>query len=117
MEFQLIKSAQELDESEAPIIKPPHVVIFYWYDGKFRNVIRHFAPNQNLRHNQVKKLQELYQPQDDYCGLTKEQVFSVFLEKFNGQQGWYLADLKAKQYFFFSEHEQFKNKLTELSST
>jgi hypothetical protein len=116
MEFQLIKSAQELDSLETPIIKPPHVVIFYWYDGKFRNVIRHFAPNQNISHNQLKKLEQLYQPQDDYCGLTKEEVFSVFLEKFNGQQGWYVADLKNREYFFFLEHDQMKLKLKQLAN-
>jgi hypothetical protein len=117
MEFQFIKSKEELDKVlalEAPVIAPPHVVIYYWYEGSFRKVIRHFAPNKNISHSKLKRLQELYQPKDDYCGLTQQDVFAAFRERFNEQQGWYVADLKNREYFFFTDYQELKNKLKEL---
>ncbi|NWF61925.1 MAG: hypothetical protein HXY43_22400 [Fischerella sp.] len=116
MDFEIITSGEELEKAfgeNKPNVKPPHVVIFYWYDGSFRNVIRDFAPNHNLKRNT--KLESQFRQQENYCGLTRQEIFAAFTERFELLQGWYMADLKNREYFFFKESKLLDQKLKELS--
>jgi hypothetical protein len=117
MNFELIHSTEELEKrfaliEDKPIIKPAHVFIFYWYKGSFRNVIQDFAPNRNLPRD--RRLESLYRQKENYCGLSREEIFSAFRNRFDLVQGWYLANLKSREYFYFQNLNQLDEKLREL---
>ncbi|KOP22694.1 hypothetical protein AMR41_29950 [Hapalosiphon sp. MRB220] len=114
--YQLIKSSEELQKipTRKSYTRPFHIVTYWRKDNDFLIEKTTLTLGKSLKQSEIEAAKSIHNSVEEYFGLTRKEIFSVLLELYGGQNGYYVVDLKNRQYFYFKNYEDMKVKLEEL---
>jgi hypothetical protein len=111
--YQIIKSLDELPTKKIHA-RPFHIRTYWRKDNDF--FIEKIVPTvgKALKESEIEAAKSMHTSIEEHFGLTQEEVFNTLLELYNGQQGYYVVDLKNRQYFHCKNYEDMEVKLEAL---
>ena len=118
--YRLIKSLDELNE--LPSSKgwrysyPLHIRMYWRKDNTFFCEQTTLAVPRKAKNQDIEKHKAIATEPEKHYGLTRAELFKILLDKFGGEQGFYIVDLKNKHYWHFKNYEDIKDKLLELGA-
>jgi hypothetical protein len=114
--YQIINSSEELKRipTRQSYTRPLHIVTYWRKDNDFLIEKTTLTLGKSLKQSEIEAAKLIHDAVEEHFGLTRKEVFSVLLELYGGQQGYYVVDLKNRQYFYCQNYEDMIVKLEEL---
>ncbi|MDR9896660.1 hypothetical protein G7B40_019125 [Aetokthonos hydrillicola Thurmond2011] len=111
--YQIIKSLNELPVRKI-YARPMHIRTYWRKDNDFFVEKIILTVGKALKESEIEDAKSRHNNIEEYFGLTQKELFSVLIELYGGQQGYYVVDLKNRQYFHCKNYEDMEVKLEEL---
>ncbi|WP_315790076.1 hypothetical protein [Fischerella sp. JS2] len=114
--YQIINSSEELKKipTRKSYTRPLHIVTYWRKDNDFLIEKTTLTLGKSLKQSEIEAAKLIHDSVEKHFGLTRKEVFSILLELYGGQQGYYIVDLKNRQYFYCKNYEDMIVKLEEL---
>ena len=116
--YQMVKSLEEIPKNKLfRYIYPHHVRTYCRQDNTFFVQKITLGIPLRAKNEDIEREQAKIDSIEKHYGLTRDEVFSALLELFGGEQGFYVADLKNRKYFYRKNYDDLEPLLTELGAT